>query len=82
MPLSTNAKLGIAVAAGFLAFFGAVMLGFLLSPNLSSLVAKEAAKTHGGSLEPKRTTQPESGPTNLTILRPVEFRRSEFVTNR
>ena len=82
MPLSTNAKLGIAVAAGFLAFLGAVMLGFLLSPNLSSLVAKEAAKTHGGSQVPERTTQPESGPTNLTILRPVEFRRSEFVTNR
>ena len=79
MPLSTNAKIVLGAAVGLFLMIGAVIIGMLLSPSIQTLVSKEAAKEHGPPINRPNTV--ETGPTDQTILRPVQFRRAEFVTN-
>ena len=80
MPISTSMKIAVASVCGFLLLLGAILIGVAISPSIQSLLEKEVAKDEAKVVIPTRPESEETGPTNLTILRPVEFRRAEYVT--
>ena len=73
-------KIAVASVCGFLLLLGAILIGVAISPSIQSLLEKEVAKDEAKVVAPTRPDSEETGSKNLTILRPVEFRRAEYVT--